>query len=310
MADGSERPAPDEAPPARLPPQATMGLLDYLTAHAMDEDYAFASRRRAEREQQRSRHAGPARRRVGLLGALVLGAFALLVVVAGSQASRSEATDAQTRNDLADQVVAQRERLELERTRVAELERETDRLNEAQLSGDGSAGGLQRRVETLGVLTGALAVRGPGLEVVADDAPDSDSERTRVLDSDLQRLANGFWAAGAEAISLNGQRLTNLSTIRIAGDAITVNARSLDAPYVLNVVGDPDTLPARFAETSSGRAWLDLQQQVGLRLSLTRRESLVLPASRGTLRFAESRQDEQQDEQQDPATTEREAPTP
>ena len=113
----------------------------------------------------------------------------------------------------------------------------------------------------------------------ADDAPGADSAGNKVLDSDLQRLVNGFWQAGAEAIALNGQRLTNLSTIRLAGTAITVNNRSLRRPYVLAVIGDKDTLPARFAETSSGQAWLDLTREAGLQLSITPESSIRLPAT-------------------------------
>ena len=104
------------------------------------------------------------------------------------------------------------------------------------------------------------------MRVVADDAPGADSARNQVLDTDLQKLVNGLWEAGAEAVAVNGQRLTNLSTIRLAGGAITVNARSLRRPYVVTAIGNQDTLPARFAETSSGQAWLDLQREVGLRL--------------------------------------------
>jgi uncharacterized protein YlxW (UPF0749 family) len=129
-------------------------------------------------------------------------------------------------------------------------------------------------------------VRGPGVRVVADDARGADSARNQVLDTDLQRLVNGLWAAGAEAIALNGQRLTNLSTIRLAGGAITVNARSLRRPYVVSVIGNQDTLPARFAETSSGQAWLDLQREVGLRLNITPVSSLRLPGTEVSLRYA------------------------
>ena len=82
--------------------------------------------------------------------------------------------------------------------------------------------------------------------MVANDAPGATTARNEVLDTDLQRLVNGLWEAGAEAISLNGQRLTNLSTIRQAGGAITTNGRSLRPPYVLSVIGDKDTLPATF----------------------------------------------------------------
>lgn len=286
----SERP---EEISRRLPPQATMGLLDYLTAHAVDEDYAYAAERRAAQPVPEPPEAGGdarpgRRRRIGPVGAVALAALGILVVTAGAQTSQGAAADARNRDGLAQQVLAQRDRLSEERERIAALQVETDRLRTNQLEGDESASQLLASTEQLGVLTGALPVQGPGVEVVADDAEGSDSDRTRVLDSDLQRLVNGMWGAGAEAISLNGQRLTNLSTIRLAGDAITVNARSLSPPYTLRVLGDPDTLPARFAETASGQAWLDLQQQVGLRLTITPRDQLTLQASSTTLRFAES----------------------
>ncbi|ROR90797.1 DUF881 domain-containing protein [Nocardioides aurantiacus] len=281
---------PDPAPaaePARLPPQATMGLLDYLTAHAVDEDYAFV----AERDRA-ARAAGgddtPARRRrVGPLGAVAVACVAVLVVAAGVQNSRSAAADDRDRRELAGQVSRAREQLETERVRLAALQRETDRLQARQLASDESATGIRNRIQSLGARAGTLAVTGPGVRVVADDAPGSTTDRTTVLDSDLQRLVNGFWEAGAEAIAINGQRLTNLSTIRVAGGAITVNARSLRAPYVLQVVGNPDTLPARFAETTSGQAWLDLERQVGLQLTITPRDDLRLPASEVTLRYVD-----------------------
>lgn len=283
---GSAPDAPREPEPARLPPQATLGLLEYLTAHAVDEDYAFV----AERERAVRAAAGDwtrRRRRVGPLGAVAVACFAVLVVAAGVQNSRGAAADEEDRRELAGQVSRARAQLEEERTRLAALQRETDRLQTRQLASDESATGLRTRIERLGARTGTLAVTGPGVRVVAEDAPGSTTDRTTVLDSDLQRLANGFWEAGAEAISINGQRLTNLSTIRVAGGAITVNARSLRAPYVLLVVGDPDTLPARFAETTSGQAWLDLERQVGLRLSITPQDELRLPASEVTLRYVD-----------------------
>ena len=87
-------------------------------------------------------------------------------------------------------------------------------------------------------------------------------------------------------MALNGERLTNLSTIRLAGGAITVNSRSLRRPYVVTAIGNPNTLPARFAETSSGQAWLDLQREVGLRLKIKAAYSLTLPGADVSLRFA------------------------
>jgi uncharacterized protein YlxW (UPF0749 family) len=129
------------------------------------------------------------------------------------------------------------------------------------------------------MLTGAAAVTGPGVRIVVDDNPDASSGRQAVLDKDLQVLVNGLWTAGAEAVSINGQRVTNLTSIRVAGEAITVNLRSLSRPYTVNALGDPDQLPARFVESAAGTWWLNLKSVYGLQFTMTREESLVVPAA-------------------------------
>jgi len=257
-----------------------MGLLDYLTTHTLDEDYAFVS------ENKASGSAPAPQRRIGILGALVMAIFAVLVITAAAQTSRNSVSDERARRVLVGQVNEARNQLKDERARLGRLRTESAVLGSRQLSSDTSAQGLLDTIGLLGVKAGTLAVRGPGVRVVADNAPGADSPRNEVLDSDLQKLVNGFWEAGAEAIAVNGQRLTNLSTIRLAGGAITVNARSLRRPYVVSVIGNQDTLPARFAETSSGQAWLDLQREVGLRLSITPVSSLRLPGAEVSLRYA------------------------
>ncbi|WP_155918156.1 DUF881 domain-containing protein [Marmoricola sp. URHB0036] len=271
----------------RLPPQAAMGLLDYLTTHAMDEDYEFVSERRQRAEARgESVEKAPSRSRIGVVGALVMALFAVLVVTAAVQTSRNSVSDEKERRELVGQVDQARAQVDGDRSRLTALQQEVRRLQTRQLSNDTSAKGVLDTIKLLGMRAGTIPVRGPGVRVVADDAKGADSARNEVLDSDLQKLVNGLWEAGAEAISLNGQRLTNLSTIRLAGNAITVNAHSLRRPYVVQAIGNKDTLPARFAETTSGQAWLDLQREVGLRLKITPESSLRLPAAEVSLRYA------------------------
>jgi uncharacterized protein YlxW (UPF0749 family) len=148
---------------------------------------------------------------------------------------------------------------------------------------------MQARLSRLGVLSGSTAVRGPGVKVVVDDAPGGTTANGRVVqDKDLAKLVNGLWQSGAEAIAINGQRLSSVSAIRHAGQAITVNFRSLLRPYVVSAIGNPNQQPARFAETSSGSYWLqDAQNLYGLQFNMTSEESLKLPAATNlTLRHA------------------------
>jgi uncharacterized protein YlxW (UPF0749 family) len=261
-----------------------MGLLDYLTTHTLDEDYAFVSERKAVRE-------GPApQRRIGLFGALVMAAFAILVVTAAVQTSRNSVSDERGRHELVGQVSSARKELQDEQSQLTSVRAQSVTLGRRLARTDATLAALTDRIRLLSVDAGTVAVRGQGVRVTADNAPGADSARNEVLDSDLQKLVNGFWEAGAEAVSINGQRLTNLSTIRQAGGAITVNARSLRRPYVVTAIGNRNTLPARFAETSSGQAWLDLQHQVGLRLTITPVKSLRVPGEDVSLRYANQKQ--------------------
>jgi hypothetical protein len=73
-----------------------------------------------------------------------------------------------------------------------------------------------------------------------------------------------------------------LIKIRFAGRAITVDYRSLTPPYTIDVIGNPDTLPARLLETPGGQAWMGLKTNYGIRFDTTTASSLVLPADPST----------------------------
>lgn len=264
-----------------LPDQVTMGLLQYLNAHTLDEDYAVAARRRAGEPASGSG-------RVRVLAALVLAAFGVVVVTAAAQTSRATAESGERRS-LITQVKERRDHLSDDRKRVLILQRETERLESQLLTRGGVGADVFKERELLGVRNGNIAVTGPGVRITVDNAPDAaDDERKRVLDTDLQHVANGLWEAGAEAISINGERLGNLSAIRHAGDAITVNFRAISPPYKVDAIGDPDRLPARFGDTTSGQTWLDLQREIGLSFRMRVMDELELPAAPDRpLRYAE-----------------------
>ena len=79
----------------------------------------------------------------------------------------------------------------------------------------------------------------------ADDAAEGGArpQQGRVIAKDLQFVTNALWESGAEAVSINGKRLTSTSAIRFAGSAIIVDFRPLTRPYVITALGDPQALP-------------------------------------------------------------------
>ena len=255
-----------------LPPQVRMPLLDYITSTSMDADYAHVAARRGGSAETVVRP--------GIAALVVTGLFGLLVATAALQTSR-HAADAQTgRESLVQQIETRSSVLDARRQRVRNLREEVVDLEARRLATTNQERTVTNRLNRLRLTTGDVAVTGSGVKVVVDDAPDALTARERVLDEDLQKLANALWASGAEAISINGQRLTGLGAIRLAGTAITVNGVSLARPYTVLAIGNPDTMPARFVETTHGQEWLTLRNVLGLRFTITEEESLRVPAAK------------------------------
>jgi uncharacterized protein YlxW (UPF0749 family) len=143
-----------------------------------------------------------------------------------------------------------------------------------------------RELSRLELAAGAVPVTGPGLRVVVDDGTTSAGDQAqdgseRVLDTDLQRLVNGLWAAGAEAVSINGQRVIGTTAIRSAGAAITVGFRPVGRPYAVEAVGDPDEIEAKFVDGPGGRWFRTLQDNYGIVFRVSGERSLRIPAAGG-----------------------------
>ena len=252
-----------------------MGLLNYLTATSLDEDYAHVSARRAQGAEGGGTPDRP--RRMGLLGWFVLGVFGLLLMTAAVQTSREEPVRRSSMDSLVAQVNEGRAELAAVREEADRLRTEVEDTRSLYLSASDQGRALADQLERLGVASGTVPVSGPGLEIVVDDGA-SGAPKSAVLDTDLQILVNGLWAAGAEAVAINGQRLSNLSAIRTGGDAVTVNFRSLSPPYTVNAIGDPDELAARFAETEGASWWFNLKSLYDMQFSTTSKDDVTLPA--------------------------------
>lgn len=229
-------------------------LLTLITLQSLDEDYEVASRRRRSR-------GGEAAGRTSLRGgAVVLLLFASLVTVAAVQNSREAGVDDASRASLIT-------RIEARRTAVARTERTLAELRASSTRADASLTSLgtqltaaQSRVAGFGALTGLQAVSGPALRVSLSSAPDADIN-SQVRDSDLAMLVNALWGAGAEAISVNGQRVTARTGIRTSGDAVEVNGVGVAPPYVVLAIGNTDALSADFVSSPGGQDFVALANQ-------------------------------------------------
>jgi uncharacterized protein YlxW (UPF0749 family) len=277
---GPARPGPGGGSPR---PSAAAQLLRDITYNPLDPGY-YAARRAAP--------AGSGGRARRLLTAPVVAVIAVVGLLAGGAVAqlRTSPPGSGARDGLVDQIT--------ERTAVADdlaaanLERrqEIQRL-ETEVLGE-SGGGPADAVDRLAVPAGVVPVTGPGVRVTLEDPGDDaelfedeevDPELVRVLDVDLQQVVNGLWAARAEAVAVNGQRLTTLSAIRSAGSAILVDYRPLAPPYVVEAVGDPQSLADEVTTGPTGGFLEWLRTNYGVEVAVETEESIGLPAASSVL---------------------------
>ncbi|MFF7331618.1 DUF881 domain-containing protein [Streptomyces sp. NPDC090306] len=281
---GMPQQPPVRSTPARpRRPDASMSLLTNVMDHSLDDGYAEAA---ARKKAAGGGLPKTLRAKLGLAAGLVLAA--LVVTLGAVQARVAAPVVAKEREELID-------RVDSETASADKLESTVDKLRDdvsARQRAALKAGGDSDRGDLVSVLSGAVAVHGPGVKLVVNDAKEATtnadgdprvtsgfSDTGRVRDRDMQRVVNGLWASGAEAVSVNGRRLTALSAIRAAGDAILVDNKPLVPPYTVLAVGDAKRLSTRFQDSADGLYLHALQENYGIRTSISTQGDVRLPAA-------------------------------
>lgn len=262
----------------------SMTLLTSMMERPLDPGYAAAAQRR---ERAGLTPSTGLRTPTVIVAAFVTG----LLITLGAVALRAPSNSAtKARAELVSQVEERRAAVDKEAASIRTMRAEVDRLQELALADVDTS--LRAQLVALSLVSGAEPVTGKGLVVVLDNAPGSGANsadgdpRTDtakgdgvVFSKDLQMVVNGLWEAGAEAISVNGQRLTSKSAIRFAGEAILVNYRPLARPYTISAIGDPARLEVEFADSAGGAYARALKTNYGIRVSIDAANKLTLPAA-------------------------------
>lgn len=169
-----------------------------------------------------------------------------------------------------------REEVQVLRDRVAEF-----------MAGQSDIKALQEELVKARILAGLVEVKGPGVVVEMNDAQDSvgagqDPNLFIIHDTDILAVVNELCAGGAEAISINGQRIVARTEIRCVGPVITVNGTRIAPPIKIQAIGDPNVLePAlkmRGGVVDNLKLW-------GIEVKIRVEEELILPAYSDSVSF-------------------------
>ena len=178
--------------------------------------------------------------------------------------------------------------------RILELRDQISAAEAASAGTDRAVMELNDALGTARLAAGLVEIQGPGLIVRMDDSgqpvpPGAAAADYLVTASDLRDLVNELWLAGAEAISINGERIVETTAFTDIGSSILVNSAYLQPPYDLSVIG-PAELYDRLTTSPS---FVDLVrsrvQDYGLELGFLPSDDVVVAAFAGTIRLVQGR---------------------
>jgi uncharacterized protein YlxW (UPF0749 family) len=229
------------------------------------------------------------------LGLALLGLGFLVAAQLAAEGPRVRYTT-QERSPLvetASELEAQQDQLKLD---ILELRA---RIQATEGAGTGSAAvvrELNDELEAARIAAGLIPLTGTGIVLQLEDsldpvAPDANDVDYLVGARDLRVVIEELWAAGAEAISVNGERIVPTSAIIDVGPSILVNSAYLVPPYQVTALGPPDL----YSRLSAQPGFVDFirarAQGYGIRVQFAEPEQVDVPAFVGTVTLRYARPD-------------------
>lgn len=214
---------------------------------------------------------------------VVLGLMISMQFKVQKQVTLADVSRMQRTEELAHQLeVAEKERDDLANA-VAELR--LQQLNSAKAQAEYQA--LAELLEQAQVHAGLLPMEGQGVTITMDDSnrPVSSGENAAnfiIHDEDILRVVNELLAARAEAIAINGQRITSRTEIRCTGPVVTINGVRTAPPLLITAIGNPTDLEQiitmKGGVAESVRFW-------GIQLTVKKENLVTVPAYKSSLRL-------------------------
>ena len=195
-------------------------------------------------------------------------------------------------NELRDEILQWKEVYEASTQKIDDLNVKIEEYRVASTKVDDTVKIIKRDLDEASILAGLSKVKGPGITVVLDDTAvieeitlNSGVYNPNVFvinDTDIMSVINELSAAGAEAFSINGQRVIATTAIRCVGPVIQVNGINLSAPYTISAIGAPTTL--RGALGLRGGIISEMRS-AKIDVTITDHEEIVIPAYDGILKY-------------------------
>ncbi|KPU28317.1 hypothetical protein TR13x_02995 [Caloranaerobacter sp. TR13] len=175
---------------------------------------------------------------------------------------------------------------------IEEKKSEINKYHKAIVDKDSFAELLEQEIKDIRFEIGLEDVQGPGIIIKMEDNDKEVSYGENVNydlvhDLDVLKLINDLSAAGAEAISINGQRILSRSEIKCGGPIITVNKERLASPFVIKAIGDPKVLYAAINAPNTNGYILKEVRNIKIQTKIS--DNIFIPRYWGNITFNQAK---------------------
>lgn len=215
-------------------------------------------------------------------------AAAGVMMVTSALASRGTDLRPNRNTDLASLVEAEARRNEQLTGRLADVRDEVDELSRRQAQ---QAGTPASELTAAAEAAGTVPVTGPAVTVTLQDAPldvkpaGVDEDLLVVHQQDIQAVVDALWSGGAEAMTIQGQRVSSRTGVKCVGNTVVVHSVPYAPPYVISAIGDPSALTQALTNSSTLRIYRQYADAYRLGWEVRREASVAMPAYTGPAEF-------------------------
>ena len=187
-----------------------------------------------------------------------------------------------TENKLRDNVLKAKEKYENEYKLLEQSMKDLENLRNVAAKDNTDAQNMEKQISDANILLGLTEITGKGIIIELNDA--NDSEHTGNLndylvhDLDLVEVVNELFNAGAEAVSINDQRIVFSTAINCSGNIVKVNDEKIGVPFKIKAIGLPEKL---YGALDRPGGYLELMKDDGVQVKMEKSDEITVPKYEG-----------------------------
>ena len=214
--------------------------------------------------------------------------IAIFVQIKTTNNSNSTVAQTMEENDLRDQVLRMKEKYDNIYAELQNATKKLEQVRENATKDDSEAKAKQEELRLNNMLLCQSDMTGEGVIITLKDGTTNNSDvlssltATDVIvhNSDLLQIVNDLKNAGAEAISINGERIVQTSSVTCEGIIIKINNKKLGSPYVIKAIGSAATLETSL---SIPDGYLDIMKNDGVIVDIKKSDGLTVEKYDGVI---------------------------